>query len=81
MLQYFGVPGVVAACTQCHAVVSIRQSNNLIIDLLLEGAVYVFILALLFWSKNVFGAAWPGVVIGLLLFLGRLYLKASGPLD
>lgn len=81
LLQDIGVPAVVAVCDNCHAVVSIPDTNNLFMDIALEIAACVFLIGLIAWSINTFGSWWPGLLIGLILYIGRLYIKTTGPLE
>lgn len=81
VLQSVGVPAVVAECESCHAVVFIRSSDNPLIYIGLEFAFYFMALFLAIWSANFFGVMWPGVVLAIVLFFVRLYVKSKERLD
>lgn len=81
MLQHIGIPGIVADCNSCQAVVFIRGSSNPILEIALELSTYALIIVLILWSFNVFGVMWPSVPIFITLYFGRLYIKARQKLD
>lgn len=81
VFQALGIPGVVAECKECSAVVFLKGVNNPLAFFILEIAFYVLLFFLIVWSINWLGVMWPAFVIAVLLFLARLWLKSKESLD
>lgn len=81
VFQDIGVPMVVALCSSCQAVVSLKSRDNLFMAIPLEFAVTGLALLLFVWSFNIFQVIWPAVLFGVWIYIARLYVKALGPLD
>ena len=70
------VPGVVAACTKCHAMVDFKNDDGLFSIILAEWILG----ALLLVSFIYFGMLWAGVAVFIAWRLLRLYFRVKGPL-
>jgi len=81
-----GIPGVVAHCRKCYAMVSAQDTKRgffgeifyLFFDLYF---VYFVILSLAIWSLVNFSTIWVGIIIFSAWRLLRTYLSIIGPLD
>ncbi len=76
ILSYVGVPVGVVYCKHCHAIVSITEAKNPILQALLYITWLITAVLLAFSSLSLFGNFWLGIVLTLVLYLGRAYLKS-----
>jgi len=70
------IPGVVAACTNCHAMVEFKNDDGVLSAVVAEWTLAV----LLFASFLYFGVLWVGLVMFVTWRLLRLYFRVKGPL-
>lgn len=77
ILHELYIPGVVSECKSCHAVVSIKSSDNLLWSIALE----VVILLLVVASINLFGSVLYGIALFVVWRLARLLAKSNAQLE
>ena len=70
------IPGVVAACRKCHAMVDFKSRDGVFSMILAEW----IILGLLILSLMYFGMLWIGIAIFIIWRLIRIYFRVKGPL-
>lgn len=70
------IPGVVAACAKCHAMVDFKNHDGLFSVVLTKW----ILLGLLLISLVYFGMLWVGVAVFVFWRLLRLYSRLNGPL-
>ncbi|WP_250461290.1 hypothetical protein [Microbulbifer litoralis] len=77
VLQTLYIPGIVSECKNCHAVVSIKSSDNPLWGVALE--ILVFVLAIA--SINLFGSIWWGIALFVSWRISRLLEKSNAQLE
>ena len=75
VLQVF-VPGTVAACTKCYALIDFKKDDGLVSEIIAE---WIFA-ALLLISFIYFGMLWAALAIFIVWRVLSLYLRVKGPL-
>ena len=81
VLQYLGVPAIVAECKKCHAVVFIRERRNIFIDIARDISIYAAIIILMICSFNITQKFWPGIVFGIVVYVGYICVKSKEKLE
>ena len=70
------VPGIVASCDNCYAIVDIKNNDSLFSAVIAEWILTVFLLA----SFVYFEVLWSGIVFFIAWRLIRFYFKLKGSL-
>jgi|GEM_PF-4818322 len=76
-LQALCIPGIVSECKKCHAVVSIKSNDNLLLSVALEMLVFVLAIA----SIKRLGSIWWGLALFVFWRLSRLLAKSNAQLE
>lgn len=70
------IPGVVAACRKCHAIVDFENNDGVFSAVIAEWILAVMLLA----SFIYFDVLWVGLILFAIWRLLRLYFRVKGPL-
>lgn len=77
VLHELYIPGIVSECKSCHAVVSIKRTDNLLWSIALDLVIFLLVAA----SINLFGSVSYGVAFFVVWCLARLLAKSNAQLE